>query len=47
MLKPALTVSLFQKEPKHLDFAAGEVIFEIGEPGSTIIPLHPFPETYS
>jgi CRP/FNR family transcriptional regulator, cyclic AMP receptor protein len=36
MLKPALTVSLFQKEPKHLDFAAGEVIFEIGQSGSTM-----------
>jgi CRP/FNR family transcriptional regulator, cyclic AMP receptor protein len=36
MLEPARTVSIFQKEPKHLDFLAGDVIFEIGQPGAVM-----------
>ncbi len=33
MLEPARTVTIFQKEPKKLHFAPGDVIFQIGEPG--------------
>lgn len=36
MLEPARTVSIFQKEPKRLDFLAGDVIFEIGQPGAVM-----------
>ncbi len=36
MLEPARTVSIFQKEPKHLDFLAGDVIFEIGQTGAVM-----------
>lgn len=36
MLEPARTVSIFQKEPKHLQFLAGDVIFEIGQPGDVM-----------
>jgi CRP/FNR family transcriptional regulator, cyclic AMP receptor protein len=39
MLEPARTVSIFQKEPKHLDFLAGDIIFEIGQSGSVMYGL--------
>lgn len=34
MLEPARTVSIFQKEGQQLELAAGDVIFEIGQPGN-------------
>lgn len=34
MSEPARTVSIFQKEPKHLNFEVGEVILEIDQPGT-------------
>lgn len=34
MLEPARTVSIFQKEGQHLDIAAGDIIFEAGQPGN-------------
>ncbi|MBH8555659.1 cyclic nucleotide-binding domain-containing protein [Nostocaceae cyanobacterium CENA357] len=33
MLSPVITVSIFQKQPNPQTFAAGEVIFEEGQPG--------------
>jgi CRP-like cAMP-binding protein len=33
MSEPARTVSIFQKEPKHLHVAAGDIIFEAGAIG--------------
>ncbi|MGB8700174.1 MAG: cyclic nucleotide-binding domain-containing protein [Thermosynechococcaceae cyanobacterium] len=36
MLEPARTVSIFQKEPTHLNFAAGDVIFEAGQLGTVM-----------
>lgn len=33
MLEPAITVSIFQKQSAPRTFAAGEVIFEAGQPG--------------
>jgi CRP/FNR family transcriptional regulator, cyclic AMP receptor protein len=36
MLEPARTVSIFQKEGQQLELAAGDVIFEIGQPGNVM-----------
>jgi CRP/FNR family transcriptional regulator, cyclic AMP receptor protein len=36
MLEPARTVSIFQKEGQHLELAAGDIIFEVGQPGQTM-----------
>lgn len=37
MLEPAITVSIFQKQSEEpLTFAAGEVIFEAGQPGDVM-----------
>ncbi|MBH8565002.1 cyclic nucleotide-binding domain-containing protein [Nostoc sp. CENA67] len=33
MLSPVITLSIFQKQPNPQEFAAGEVIFEEGQPG--------------
>jgi CRP/FNR family transcriptional regulator, cyclic AMP receptor protein len=36
MLEPARTVSIFQKEGQHLDLAAGDIIFEVSQPGNVM-----------
>lgn len=33
MLSPVVTIGIFQKQPVHQKFSAGEVIFEQGQPG--------------